>query len=477
MKRRTFFVMLILFLVFLNSMILIVSTVILNDKLSADRERCLAEHYVIASSLIGDMQALEQRGNAVEENIAQLARSYSRYLQGKSGGLAVAYSGKWIYKSADPMPAGSPEIPPDTEQKQERMVYMKDGTSPVLCVYGSFPAPWQDYGLLYVGDLKDTFSSWRYTKNFLFLMGAVMMFVMAFFLSQFLNLIFRPLRQISGASAKIAKGDYGSRLLVRGKDEVAGVERNFNLMAEQVEIQIQRLREIAEQKQQFVDNFSHELRIPLTAIYGYAEYMQKALISEEERYECTRFIMSECGRLQNMADQLLDLALLKHGEDERKAEDCSVAALFEQSGRVMRVKAEEKGIRLSYAADRDFSIPGNMEQLLILLNNLIDNGMKASRPGGEIRVSACLKESGAVVEVEDQGIGMAPDQIAHIKDAFYRVDKARSRAAGGAGLGLSICDSIVLLHHGEMDFFSEPGKGTVVRLCFPLGKGKDFTDF
>ena len=94
MKRRTFFVMLILFLVFLNSMILIVSTVILNDKLSADRERCLAEHYVIASSLIGDMQALEQRGNAVEENIAQLARSYSRYLQGKSGGLAVAYSGK-----------------------------------------------------------------------------------------------------------------------------------------------------------------------------------------------------------------------------------------------------------------------------------------------------------------------------------------------------------------------------------------------
>ncbi len=237
-------------------------------------------------------------------------------------------------------------------------------------------------------------------------------------------------------------------------------------MAEQVETQIRQLRETAEQKQQFVDNFSHELRIPLTAIYGYAEYMQKALISEEERYECTRFIMSECGRLQNMANQLLKLALLKHSEDEPEAEDCSVVALFEQSAGVMRVKAEEKGLRLSYEAARDFSIRGNMEQLLILLNNLIDNGMKASRPGGEIRVSAWLKETGAVVEVEDHGIGMEPDQIGHIKDAFYRVDKARSRAAGGAGLGLSICESIVRLHHGEMTFVSEPGKGTVVRLYF-----------
>ena len=103
---------------------------------------------------------------------------------------------------------------------------------------------------------------------------------------------------------------------------------------------------------------------------------------------------------------------------------------------------------------------------MILLNNLIDNGMKASGPGGEIQVSAWLKETGAVVEVEDHGIGMEPDQIEHIKDAFYRVDKARSRAAGGAGLGLSICESIVRLHHGEMTFVSEPGKGTVVRLYF-----------
>ncbi len=465
MKKRTFFVMLTLFLIFLNSMIVIVSIVILNDKLSTVRDRCLAEHYVIASSLIGDIQALDQRENNVEEKIGQLMGSYIRYLQGKGSGLAVSFSGEWIYKSSAHMLKNNTNFPPDTDYRQERIVYMENETNPVLCVYGRFPAPWQEYGLMYTGSLSDIISSWRYMKNILFFMGAVMMFAMAFFLFQFLNIIFRPLRQISSASTNIANGNYESRLLVKGKDEIASVAHNFNLMAEQVEMQIMYLQEIAEQKQKFIDNFSHELRIPLTAIYGYAEYIQKAHISVEERYECTQFIMSECTRLQNMAYQLLDMALLR--SDEIEEEDCSVATLFEQSGRVMYVRAGEKRINLSYTMSGNFIIRGNMEQLLILFNNLIDNAMKASPPEGEICVSAYLKENRTVVEVEDHGIGMEPDQISHIKEAFYRVDKARSRAVGGAGLGLSICERIVQLHHAELTFTSERGKGTIVRLLFP----------
>ena len=113
MKKRTFFVMLILFLVFLDSMILIVSIVILKNRLSTARDKCLAEHYVIASSLIGDMQALEQRGNNVEESIGQLMGSYSRYMQGKGNGLAVSFSGEWIYESSAPLPEENRKSPPD----------------------------------------------------------------------------------------------------------------------------------------------------------------------------------------------------------------------------------------------------------------------------------------------------------------------------------------------------------------------------
>lgn len=465
MKKKIFFVAMILFHVFLNSMILIVSTVILRDKLSAVREQCLAEHYVIASSLLGDMQALEQRGNSVEENIDGLMRLYSRYLQGKGNGLAVSFSGEWIYESPAVQPEGSRNAPPDTGYSQDRLVYMENGSAQVFCVYGSFPAPWQDYGLMYIGNLEEPIRSWRHTKNILFLAGAGVTLMMAFFLSQFLNVIFRPLRQISGASAKIADGDYGSRIPVRGKDEISGVAHNFNRMADQIERQIRQLADAAEQKQQFVDDFSHELRIPLTAIYGYAEYIQKAPVSDEERYECTQFIMSECSRLQRMAYQLLDMALLRR--EEVTYSDCSVKKLFAQSEKAMHMRAAERGIKLTYVLPCDYIVRGNSEQLLIVLDNLIDNAVKASEAEAEVRVSAYLEETHVVVEVEDHGIGMETAQLSHIREAFYRVDKARSRAAGGAGLGLAICDRILQLYHIEMSFSSKSGSGTTVKLLFP----------
>ena len=466
MKKKIFFAALILFSVFLNSMILMVSIIILRDKLSTVRDKCLAEHYVIASSLIGDMQALEQRGNPVEENIDNLMRLYSRYLQGRGNGLAVAFSGEWIYESPAFASGENTISPPDTGYSQERLVYMENGNRPILCVYGSFPAPWQDYGLMYTGNLSDTVSSWRHTKNILFFTGIAVILMMSFFLFQFLNIIFRPLRQISSASAKIANGNYGSRISVRGKDEISGVAHNFNLMAEQIENQIRQLKEASEQKQQFIDNFSHELRIPLTAIYGYAEYIQKAFMSEEERYECTQFIMLECSRLQNMAYQLLDMALLRR--DEMKDSDCSVKELFAESEKVMHVRASEKKIRLTYVLPPNYVVRGNMEQLLILLNNLIDNAIKASRQEDEIHIRAYAEESAVVMEVRDHGAGMEKEQILHIKEAFYRVDKARSRAGGGAGLGLAICERIIQLHHADMSFVSEPGAGTTVKLSFPV---------
>ncbi len=465
MKKKIFFAALVLFIVFLNSLILIVSIIILRDKLSVVRDKCLAEHYVIASSLLGDMQALEQRGNHVEENIDSLMRLYSRYLQGKGNALAVSFSGEWIYESPAFASQENRILPPDTGYSQERLVYMENGKRSVLCVYGIFPAPWQEYGLMYIGSLGGTIQSWRHTKNILFLTGAAVILLMSFFLYQFLNIIFRPLRQISSASAKIANGDYSSRISVRGKDEISGVAHNFNLMAEQIENQIKQLEEASEQKQQFIDNFSHELRIPLTAVYGYAEYIQKALLSEEERFECTQFIMSECTRLQNMAYQLLDMALLRR--DEMQDRDCSIKELFAESQKAMHVRASEKKIRLDYVIAQNYVIRGNMEQLLILINNLIDNAIKASRQEDEIRICAYSEESAIVMEVEDHGTGMEAEQLSHIKEAFYRVDKARSRAAGGAGLGLAICERIIQIHHAEMSFISEPEAGTIVKLSFP----------
>lgn len=474
MKKRTFFVVLLLFLVFLNSLIMLLSLVTLKDQLSALREKALAEHYVIASSLIGDIQALELRGGDVAGSVDRLMRSYARYLQSGRGGLAVSFDGEWIYNSSQIMPREDPILLTDMAASQERIVYMENGAAPILSIYGRFPAPWQDWGLMYVGDLSESLSSWRHTKNILFLTGGVVMLVMALFLFQFLNIIFRPLRQISTASARIANGDYGGRISIQGKDEIARVAYHFNLMASQVEAHIRKLQESADQKQQFIDNFAHELRIPLTAIYGYAEYIQRASLSEEERYECTRIIMSECSRLQNMAWQLLDLATLR----QIRMEDCSLEELLEQCRRIMQPRADQKrvGLCCGLRDEQDkLTVRGNQEQLLSLLNNLIDNALKASPPESQVSVTAYVRGDWVTVEVEDHGIGMEKEELGRIKEAFYRVDRARSRADGGAGLGLSICERIAALHHARLTFSSEPGKGTRARISFPKTMDESFT--
>ena len=167
-----------------------------------------------------------------------------------------------------------------------------------------------------------------------------------------------------------------------------------------------------------------------------------------------------------MAYQFLDMALLR--KDKIKDSSCSVKELFTESEKGMHIRASKKKIKLTYVLPQDYIVKGNMEQLLILINNLIDNAIKASRQEDEIRISAYLEESALAVEVEDHGIGIEKEQISHIKEAFYRVDKARSRAAGGAGLGLAICEKIVQIHHADMSFISELGAGTTVKLLFPV---------
>ena len=166
-----------------------------------------------------------------------------------------------------------------------------------------------------------------------------------------------------------------------------------------------------------------------------------------------------------MAYQLLDMALLRR--EDMKEKNCSVKELFAESEKIMYMRAAEKKISLTYVLPQNYMIRGNMEQLLILMNNLIDNAVKASRQEEEVRICVYSEESAVVVEVEDHGTGMEMEQISHIKEAFYRVDKARSRTGGGAGLGLAICEKIIQIHHAKMSFTSGPGMGPTVKLSFP----------
>ena len=206
-------------------------------------------------------------------------------------------------------------------------------------------------------------------------------------------------------------------------------------------------------------SFAHELKTPMTSIIGFSDLLRQGDLDESTRMMAAQYIYLEGRRLERLSFKLLDLLLLK--KDAVTMRSVYLPFLVEEIQQALLPGLKEKAIRLVCKSD-----PGSvlLEPDLIksLLYNLIDNASKAIEQEGIIALRATLTPEGCQFQVADNGRGMEEDELERITEAFYRVDKARSRSQGGAGLGLALCKQIVALHNGTIQFASEPGKGTRV---------------
>jgi signal transduction histidine kinase len=462
MKRKTYLLTLVLFLLFFNGSILLMSIINLNANLNNTRSSCLREHDFIAAALVKDLHAFESRGTSTKSALPSLFSSYISYYGKQYVYLVLEQNNQILYSSlpAKQKLAKTPQAPAvgkrviSTVASQDRKY---------IVVNGALPAPYDNYGFSYYYDLSLIIGAWRRMTSLLFLAGFAISSLLAVCLLLLLGRIFKPLQQIAEASQNIAHGDYANRLPATGSDELAEMSRSFNNMAEAIENQIFQLSEAAEQKQRFIDNFAHELRTPLTSIYGYAEYIQKTAITEEDKLEATDYIMSESRRLQTIAYRLLDLASLRSGEIIMAL--VAMEELLLSVLETLRTKAEEKQISLIYESGFDW-LDGDRDLLQSLLINLADNAIKACAIGGTVVLRTFMQDGNKVISIQDNGRGMTEEQIGHITEAFYRVDKARGRAEGGVGLGLSICEQIAAAHGARLGFVSQPGEGTTATITF-----------
>lgn len=462
MKYRTFLTTLVLFLLSFNIGILTISIFTFNDTIRGAEERSLDEHYFIASALAKDFDALNSRGIDIEDSLGSLLQPYGYMSSGKKVRLAL-YKGRELifsHRRETALPNDVLEPPEDGD----RLVSTQKGNGHTyVIVSGKLPAPYNSYTMVYLYDTTDAVSAWKHTKNMMFAAGFILSLLFAAGLLWLLNRIFKPLSQISHTSRNIASGAYETRLPVSGQDELSEMAQNFNHMAEEIQRQMAELTAAAEKKQQFIDNFAHELRTPLTAIYGYAEYMQKAVLSEDERLSAIGYIMAESRRMQAMSAQLLELAHLKNDQIAWEAQN--VSHLFRLAEQTLQQKIKEKGIRIEFLCDID-TVRGDAYLLESLLVNLIDNAIKACDAGGYIRVSAFTENGKKTISIRDDGKGMPPEILRHITEPFYRAEKSRNRKDGGAGLGLAICREIAARHGAELKFESAPGEGTLVKVTF-----------
>ena len=272
----------------------------------------------------------------------------------------------------------------------------------------------------------------------------------------------RPISDLTAITAEIAGGAYGKRASIVRRDEIGALGDSFNRMADSVEEHMARLTRSAEERQQFIDDLTHEMRTPLTSIIGYAEYLRNAKSTEDERIVASGHLHSMAIRMQNLSEKLMDLAFLRGESVDMKPVD--VEALFGVLRISMSPLLQPRKVRLETGADIG-EVFGDEELLLSMLANLVENAARASKEGSAVRVRA-FDNKGAVIEVSDTGYGMEREEIGKIMAAFYRVDKSRSREFGGAGLGLSIVSRIAALHGAKLEIDSEPGAGTTVRIVF-----------
>ncbi len=276
------------------------------------------------------------------------------------------------------------------------------------------------------------------------------------------SLLTRRLSSLSDAVRGFERGDWKSRVPVKGRDELGALARSFNDMAATIEADVEKLRAAERMRRDLIGNISHDLRSPLTSLQGYLETMalKEGTLDPEERQRLLSISLKNAASLQRLVEQLLELAKLDARQVELLREPIPLAELAQDVVLKLAPQAERARVNLSLDAPRDLPLVScDVGMIERVLTNLIENALHFTPEAGSVRVSLCAQPGGVGVAVTDTGAGIEPEDLPHVFERFYRADKSRNRTTGGAGLGLAIARQIVELHGGSLAVESSPGKG------------------
>ncbi len=276
-----------------------------------------------------------------------------------------------------------------------------------------------------------------------------------------LHHVLNPIMELSKAMQKVAKGDYTMRLEPPShgpKSEMYDLWNSFNQM-------VQELAGTETLHSDFISNVSHEFKTPLAAISGYATLLQDDSLTPEERDEYINTIIQSTRELTRMTGNILNLSRLENQAIISEKEPFRVDEQIRQC--ILRLEPvwSAKGLNIDPELER-IVWNGNMELTAHIWNNLLDNAVKFTPPGGEIRITARVLDPWLVITFQDSGIGMTPEVQTRIFDKFYQGDTSHKKK--GSGLGLALVRKIVTLYGGSVQVASRPELGSTFKILLPL---------
>ncbi|KAA3659571.1 MAG: HAMP domain-containing protein [Chloroflexi bacterium] len=291
--------------------------------------------------------------------------------------------------------------------------------------------------------------------------------LLGFLLSRSLT---KPIRALTRATQKMAKGELGHQVHIHSKDELGVLAQSFNQMNHDLSAAL-------EARQQMTADVAHDLRTPLTVLRGYTEPLRDGSLQGSP--ELYGIMHEEVVHLQHLIDDLRTLSLADSGELPLQPRLVDPRALLERTALAYMSLAEESGVQLAVEAADDLpSISVDVERMTQVLRNLVSNALRYTPQGGRIVLGADGSGNGdfgdaqskrfSTLTVSDTGSGIPVEDLSHIFDRFYRADKARSRGGGASGLGLAIVRSIVEAHGGTISVKSESQNGTIFTISIPV---------
>jgi two-component system, OmpR family, sensor histidine kinase BaeS len=269
----------------------------------------------------------------------------------------------------------------------------------------------------------------------------------------------RPLRELTGASRALARGDLGRQVAVSSGDELGELALAFNQMSDE-------LAGAAERRRRLTADIAHDLRTPLAIIQGHAEGLRDGVLPAN--VDTFSLIHEEAQRLGRLVEDLRTLSRAEAGELPLNKRAVEPGPLLARLAAAYAPQAQTRGILLTTEIAPDLAaVPADADRLSQVLDNLAENALRHTPSGGTITLRAARHDGELWLQVVDNGSGIAAEDLPHIFERFYRGDRARGRHSGGSGLGLAIARSIVMAHGGRLWAESKDGQGAIFTVALP----------
>lgn len=292
------------------------------------------------------------------------------------------------------------------------------------------------------------------------IIASIFMAIMLFGFSEY---VARPITKLKKMAEKISNGDFSARIDTRNRKmksyEVKKLGEAMNIMAENTSNTVEELEQMIKKREEFIGDFTHELKTPLTSIIGYGDMLRSFDLPTERRREYGDYIYKEGKRLENMSLILLQMIVMDNDEielSEIKLRDVMLH-VYENA----KFMEKKYGVAIEFNV-QDGVIMAEYSLVTTMILNFIDNACKASDKGKTVSVIGRRMQDAYCIKIVDKGKGISKDDIEKIMEPFYMVDKSRSRSQGGAGLGLALCKKIADIMDVDISIESEIGVGTTV---------------